>query len=83
MISGGILLKVKKKLPCEKNGKSSSVAKGTYLYAVRYKIDGTAVECRTEKGDEILLFGTNDPGEMFEIEGRSQDAYFSNIQYAD
>lgn len=83
LIEYGIVLEVIRELPCEIDGISDFLNDGDYLYAVRFKADGTAVECRTLSGEKVIIYGENESGWEFTINGEGQDYYFSNIQYFD
>ena len=83
MIEMGFVLEVIHDLPCERDGVSDFLTYGDYIYPVRFRGDGTAVECRTLEGETVIIYGENESGWEFKINGQEQDYYFTYIPYYD
>ena len=81
LIEFGRLLHVRRDLPCEINGSPSKIAKGSYVYLVRYNDTFDTAEIRTEDGISATLHFTYHDWEFY-IEDKPVSKYFDNLFYA-
>lgn len=79
----------KREVPCTINGRNAKLAKGIYIYPVRYNLREKLAEVRTLDGKTAIIAYTdaseNDDDDVwgYLIDGISQDEYFDYILYAD
>lgn len=79
----GILLHVKRDLPCTIDGHDAVIEKGAYLYVTRWHESHTLVEVQTEDGRtaQISVEWQDEIG--YTIAGLHQNEYFDSVFYAD
>lgn len=89
LMENGVLLHVRRDLPCTINGEDAVIPAGTYVYMTRWHESRTLAEIRTEDGTLTALVTVegadpDDPEQYgYLIGGELQDTYFDNIFYAD
>lgn len=84
LIEMGILLHAATDMPCKLNGDPYSIAKGSYVYLLRYSDELGLAELCTEDGTHLdVSFTRNEDDWGYCIEGVQQDDCFDNLFYAD
>lgn len=89
LMENGVLLHVRRDLPCTINGEDAVIPAGTYVYMTRWHESRTLAEIRTEDGTLTALVTVegadpDDPEQYgYLIGGELQDTYFDNIFYVD
>ena len=83
LLENGILLHVRRDLPCTIDGQDAVIEPGTYLYVTRWNDSATRVEVQTEDGRtaQIAVKWQDEVG--FTIAGLHQNEYFDSVFYAD
>ena len=83
LLENGILLHVRRDLPCTIDGQDAVIEPGTYLYVTRWHESATRVEVQTEDGRtaQIAVKWQDEVG--FTIAGLHQNEYFDSVFYAD
>ncbi len=82
LIEFGDLLHLTRDLPCEVNGKPAKIAKGSYIYMLRFNDAHDTAEVRTENGIEATLRFTYKDWTYY-IDGKKVESYFDNLMFAD
>lgn len=83
LMENGVLLHVRRDLPCTIDGHDAVIEQGAYLYVTRWHESYTLAEVKTEDGRTARISVEWQDEEGYTIAGLHQNEYFDSVFYAD